>query len=377
MQRFRFGLVVNPYAGIGGSVALKGSDGAEIRKEALARGAEQKSARRTLAALTELKGVADRIEWFTAANDMGADVLAELGYKTQVCYQPENSQTEAKDTRAAIEKLLEQGVDLLVFAGGDGTARDVYSVMGESVTPVVGIPAGVKIHSGVYAITPKAAGRVLHQMVSGELTTLRGADVMDIDETAFREGVVRARRFGELNVPGELEYMQAVKIGGQESDELVLVDIAADVVEGMDDDALYIMGSGSTVAVVMEELGLDNTLLGVDLVSGGELVASDVTAADIEAAIQHYPSVHLVVTLIGGQGHLFGRGNQQLSPAVIRSVPRQNITVVATKEKLADLNGRPLIVDTSDSELDRELAGFIAVTTGYHDKTMVTIASFD
>lgn len=377
MQRFRFGLVVNPYAGIGGSVALKGSDGAEIRKEALARGAEQKSARRTLAALTELKGVADRIEWFTAANDMGADVLAELGYKTQVCYHPAQQQTEANDTHAAIEKLLAAGVDLLVFAGGDGTARDVYSVMGENVTPVVGIPAGVKIHSGVYAITPKAAGRVLHQMVSGELTTLRGADVMDIDETAFREGVVRARRFGELNVPGELEYMQAVKIGGQESDELVLVDIAADVVEGMDNDALYIMGSGSTVAVVMEELGLDNTLLGVDLVSGGELVASDATAADIEAAIQHYSSVHLVVTLIGGQGHLFGRGNQQLSPAVIRSVPRQNITVVATKEKLADLNGRPLIVDTGDSELDRELAGFIAVTTGYHDKTMMTIASFD
>src|SRR5690554_6169243 len=377
MQRFRFGLVINPYAGIGGSVALKGSDGPEIRQEALARGAEQKSAKRTLAALSELNDVADRIEWFTAANDMGADVLAELGYKAQVCYQPASEQTEANDTHAAIAKLLEEGIDLLVFAGGDGTARDVYSVMGENTTPVVGIPAGVKIHSGVYAITPRAAGRVLHQMVVGELTTLRGADVMGIDEVAFREGVVRARRFGELNVPGELEYMQAVKVGGQESDELVLADIAADVVEGMDDDALYIMGSGSTVAVVMEELGLKNTLLGVDLVSAGELVASDATAADIEAAIKKYPSVHLVVTLIGGQGHLFGRGNQQLSPAVIRSVPRENITVVATKEKLTALHGRPLIVDTGDHDLDHELAGFIAVTTGYHDKTMMTIASIN
>lgn len=375
MQRFRFGLVVNPYAGIGGSVALKGSDGADVRREALARGAEQKSAKRTIAALAELTDVADRIDWLTAANDMGADVLAELGYAAKVCYQPQSQQTEANDTREAVARLLAEGIDLLVFAGGDGTARDVYAMMGEHITPVVGIPAGVKIHSGVYAITPKAAGRVLHQMVTGELTTLRGADVMDIDEAAFREGVVRARRFGELNVPSELEYMQAVKIGGQESDELVLVDIAADVVEAMDDNALYIMGSGSTVAVVMEELGLENTLLGVDLVANGELVASDVTATDIEAAIKNYQQVHLVVTLIGGQGHLFGRGNQQLSPAVIRSVARENITVIATKEKLTAMNGRPLIVDTGDSELDKELAGFIAVTTGYHDKVMMTIAS--
>jgi len=377
VQRFRFGLVVNPYAGIGGSVALKGSDGADVRREALARGAEQKSAKRTIAALAELTDVADRIDWLTAANDMGADVLAELGYAAKVCYQPQSQQTEANDTREAVQRLLTEGVDLLVFAGGDGTARDVYAAMGEHITPVVGIPAGVKIHSGVYAITPKAAGRVLHQMVTGELTTLRGADVMDIDEAAFREGVVRARRFGELNVPGELEYMQAVKIGGQESDELVLVDIAADVVEAMDDDALYIMGSGSTVAVVMEELGLENTLLGVDLVANGKLIASDVTATDIEATIKKYEQVHLVVTLIGGQGHLFGRGNQQLSPAVIRSVPRENITVISTKEKLTAMNGRPLIVDTGDSELDKELAGFITVTTGYHDKTMMTIASID
>lgn len=377
MQRFRFGLVVNPYAGIGGAVALKGSDGSDVRREALARGAEQKAAKRTKAALQELQDVAAQIDWLTAAKDMGADILAELGYSAQVCYQAEQAQTEAVDTQQAVARLLEEGVDLLVFAGGDGTARDVYQAIGDNPTPVVGIPAGVKIHSGVYAITPKAAGRVLLQMVRGALTTLRAADVMDIDEAAFREGVVRARRFGELNVPGELEYMQAVKVGGQESDELVLADIAADVIEAMDDDALYIMGSGSTVAVIMDELGLANTLLGVDLVVAGELLASDVTAAELEATIKNYAQVYLVVTLIGGQGHVFGRGNQQLSPRVIRRVPRQNIIIVATKEKLTALAGRPLIVDTGDAELDRDLAGFVAVTTGYHDKTMVRIASID
>lgn len=377
MQRFRFGLVVNPYAGIGGAVALKGSDGSDVRREALARGAEQKAAKRTKAALQELQDVAAQIDWLTAAKDMGADILAELGYSAQVCYQAEQAQTEAVDTQQAVTRLLEEGVDLLVFAGGDGTARDVYQAIGDNPTPVVGIPAGVKIHSGVYAITPKAAGRVLLQMVRGALTTLRAADVMDIDEAAFREGVVRARRFGELNVPGELEYMQAVKVGGQESDELVLADIAADVIEAMDDDALYIMGSGSTVAVIMDELGLANTLLGVDLVVAGELLASDVTAAELEATIKNYAQVYLVVTLIGGQGHVFGRGNQQLSPRVIRRVPRQNIIIVATKEKLTALAGRPLIVDTGDAELDRDLAGFVAVTTGYHDKTMVRIASID
>lgn len=377
MRKFRLGLVVNPYSGIGGAVALKGSDGPEIRAEALKRGAELRSGRRTQVALQELLDCADKVQWLTCAGAMGADLLAALGMPSQVVYRPATEQTEAEDTQAAVRTLLAMELDLLVFAGGDGTARDIAQALGDITLPVVGIPAGVKIHSGVYAITPKAAGQVIHHLVSGELTTLRQADVMDIDETAFRSGTVRAKRYGELSVPGALEYMQAVKIGGKESDEMVLADIAADVVESMDEDALYIMGSGSTVEAVMHELGLPNTLLGVDLVAGGHLVAADVTAKQIEAHMQDYPTCYLVITLIGGQGHILGRGNQQLSPAVIEKIPREHLVIVATKRKLQALDGRPLIVDTGDNALDQRLAGFVAVTTGYHDKTMVAVRSAD
>ncbi|RUO21260.1 ATP-NAD kinase [Aliidiomarina iranensis] len=396
MYKYKFGLVINPYAGIGGAVALKGSDGAETRREALARGAEQKAEKRALQALSQLLPYRNEIKFFTAANSMGADILAELGFEYEVVYHSNVSQTEAIDTQQSVMAIVRQKLDILVFAGGDGTARDVASALQESARflkakstsselanwnpeelPVVGIPAGVKIHSGVYAITPVGAGKVLEQLITGALTTLRAADVMDIDEDAFRQGTVRARRYAELKVPGELEYMQAVKIGGKESDELVLADIAADVIEEMDDNALYIMGSGSTVDFLMGELGHNNTLLGVDVVYQGKIEQADITGAALEervkqAQAQDIPLV-LVITLIGGQGHLFGRGNQQLTPAVIRAVGKENIRVIATKAKLQALNGRPLRVDTGDAELDAQLSGFISVTTGYHDRTMVAV----
>lgn len=373
---FRLGLIINPYAGLGGSVGLKGSDGAQTRALALEKGAIPRAQERTLQALALLRPHRQHIEWLTAAGAMGEDALAHSEFASTVVYRSNTENTEAEDTQKAAEALLKAGIDLLVFAGGDGTARDVYAVVGDE-QPVVGIPAGVKIHSGVYAITPKGAGRVLERLVTGHLTTLRHADVMDIDEVAFRSGTVKARRFGEMQVPGELEYMQAVKMGGKESDELVLADIAADVIEGMEDDALYIMGSGSTVEAIMQDLGLSNTLLGVDAVVNERLIGQDLSSAQLEQLTAEYSECYLVITLIGGQGHLFGRGNQQLSPVVIRRVGRNRLRVVATKTKLEGLEGRPLRVDTGDAELDTELSGFIAVTTGYHDRTMVAIQAVD
>ncbi|WP_198676525.1 ATP-NAD kinase family protein [Aliidiomarina soli] len=372
---FRIGLVVNPYSGIGGAVGLKGSDGEATRQEALAKGAELKANQRVEQALQLLQPHQSSIQWLTASGAMGADVLQRLEFGSETLYQTPQ-QSEADDTKAAVSALVESGIDLLVFAGGDGTARDVYAVIGDTL-PVVGIPAGVKIHSGVYAVSPKAAGRVLELLVSGQLTTVRHADVMDIDENAFRQGNVRARRYGEMLVPGELEYMQAVKMGGRESDELVLTDIADDVIENMEDDALYIMGSGSTVAALMEQMDLPNTLLGVDAIVNQQLIGSDLTAAQLEALCRDYTKRYLVITLIGGQGHIFGRGNQQLSPAVIKAVGRPNIIVVASKTKLKALEGRPLRVDTGDVELDQALTGFIQVTTGYHDQTMVAVTAVD
>ena len=371
-MQFKLGLIVNPVAGLGGSVALKGSD--DVAAKALALGALPKANLRTKAALEVLLPYQDKITIYTVNDSMGESSAKELGFNTEVVYQSEH-QSSATDTELAAQALQQLGVDLILFAGGDGTARNICHAV-EDTVPVLGIPAGCKIHSGVYAITPKAAGRVVEMLVKGELVTLADADVMDIDEDAFRQGTVKAKRYGEMQVPSEVRYVQAVKNGGKETDELVLADIAAYVVSEMDANTLYVMGSGSTVGAVMEEMGLENTLLGVDLVEDQILVGQDLTAQQL-IELTKERDIKLVITLIGGQGHIFGRGNQQLSPALIRAIGRDNIIVVATKSKLQALNGRPLICDTGDSELDDELSGYIRVTTGFNDHVMYAVGHQD
>ena len=373
-MQFKLGLIVNPVAGLGGSVALKGSDGEDTAAKAIALGAEPKSNSRTKAALEVLVPYQSNITIYTVNDEMGEHTAKSLGFNTQVVYQS-SSPTTSDDTEAAARLLQQQGVDLILFAGGDGTARNICHAVEDSV-PVLGIPAGCKIHSGVYAITPKAAGRVVEMLVKGELVTLSDADVMDIDEVAFRQGTVKAKRYGEMQVPSEVRYVQAVKNGGKETDELVLADIAAYVVSEMDADTLYVMGSGSTVGAVMEEMGLENTLLGVDLVEDQALVGQDLTAQQL-LELTTGRETKLVITLIGGQGHIFGRGNQQLSPALIKAIGRDNIIVVATKTKLQALNGRPLICDTGDSKLDDELSGYIRVTSGFNDHIMYAVGHQD
>ncbi|QBF84105.1 ATP-NAD kinase [Shewanella maritima] len=394
MKQFRLGLIINPLAGLGGSVALKGSDG--VAAKAIAKGAEPKAQLRMQQALSVILPFKQYITIKTCSGDMGETLCRQMGFNTEVVYrcgadenvennsrvsiassplQETNAQeTHAQDTKNAATAMLSETLDLLLFAGGDGTARDIYAVVDDKL-PVLGVPAGVKIHSGVYGITPNAAGTVVKMLLEGELVSLMSADVMDIDETLFRLGVVKAKRYGEMQVPAEPRYVQAVKMGGKESDELVLADIAAEVIEQMDDE-LFIMGSGSTVEAVMEELGLENTLLGVDAVQHEQLVGQDLDAkALLELAANN--ACKLVITLIGGQGHILGRGNQQLSPALIKQLGKDNILLVATKTKLKALEGRPLIVDSGDPELDKALTGYFKVITGYRDYVMYPVANPD
>ncbi|MCD1598360.1 ATP-NAD kinase family protein [Rheinheimera aquimaris] len=370
---FRLGLIINPLAGLGGSVGLKGSDGQA--QKALALGAKPQAMQRVKTALTELLAQKDKFEILTVAGDMGHSVCEELGLQSQVIYTPPSWPSSASDTENAARLLAQQGVDILLFAGGDGTARNICAAVADNTT-VLGIPAGVKIHSGVYAISPQAAGKLVAKLVAGELVSLSEAPVMDIDEQAFRTGVVKARRFGEMRIPALLRYVQSVKMGGRESEELVLADLAAYVASQLEDDVRYVMGSGSTVAAVMAELGVDNTLLGVDVVENGQLIAKDVTAAQLLELVQGRPS-KLIITLIGGQGHVFGRGNQQLSPAVIRAIGRDNILLIASKTKLQQLDGRPLLADSGDATLDKQLTGLINVLTGYNDYVMYRLGYED
>ncbi len=365
---FRLGLIINPLAGIGGSVALKGSDGEDIRRQALQLGAKPQAQQRTRDALACVRDYDKQIKIYTAAHDMGEDLCRELGFRVQVVADNEAGDTDAEDTEKTVHALMAQGVDLLLFAGGDGTARDIFRALQsagrEQSVPVIGIPAGCKIHSAVYAVTPSHAGELLALIVRGRPLSLQPASVMDIDEEAFRHDRVRARHYGDLLVPAENRYMQNMKEGGVAPRALVLQDIAAFVVETMEDDVLYLVGSGTTPKAVMEELGLDSTLLGVDAVKNRELVCKDLNEQQILQLLKNNRA-KIILTVIGGQGHLFGRGNQQLSPAVIRAVGRDNLIVIAAPEKLHALDGRPLRVDTGDQALNESLYGILPVITGY------------
>jgi len=380
---FKLGFLVNPIAGVGGSVALKGSD--NVSAQALALGAEPKANLRAKQALEILLPYKENIIIYTANAQMGETCARELGFTVEVVYCSNSTNTSELDTEKAVNALAAKDIDILLFAGGDGTARNVCTIVEglDKRFPVLGIPAGCKIHSGVYAITPKAAGRVIELMLNKQLVTLTEADVMDIDESLFRQGIVKAKRYGEMQIPSELRYIQAVKSGGKELDELVLQDISADIIERMDDE-LFIIGSGSTTAFLMEELSLKNTLLGVDAIYEQALVANDLTEQQLWSLLQSYAQktikAKLVITLIGGQGHIFGRGNQQLSPRIIRFIlaqsgGRDNILIIATKTKLNALNNRPLIADTGDSELDQHLCGYFTITTGYKDQVLYPVSS--
>lgn len=369
----KLGFLINPLAGIGGTVALKGSDGDDIVELALSRGASLKAEKRASAAVKEFSPLAlsEQLVILTAAASMGENVLAAQGLPCEVVYTAAEHTTSA-DTRNVIRLFAQQGVDLIVFVGGDGTARDVLDILSkelQSGIPVVGIPAGVKIHSAVYAVTPSQAGELIKLLISGEPMSLHEARVMDLDEDAFRVGEVIARCYGYLSVPVDDTRMQLIKQGGINHHEIAVQDVATDVIESMEPDTYYLIGSGSTTAEIMNQLSLDNTLLGIDIVYNQTLIASDVDEQAILKTIDEYP-VKIVVTVIGGQGHVFGRGNQQLSADVIRRVGQENIIIVATNDKLRSLDKRPMISDTGDTDLDRQLAGLYPVVTGYQQQTL-------
>lgn len=370
MRRLKLGLLVNPLAGLGGAVALKGSDGAAAAR-ALERGAQPHASEKATRALHYLAAESTP-ELFCWGGEMGETAAVEAGLDPWVIGRP-GEQSSPEDTTEAARALAEAGVDLLLFAGGDGTARDICAALGDQL-PVLGIPAGCKMHSGVYAVNPEAAGRLLAGLSRGELVNLDEAEVRDIDEAAFREGRVVARTYGTLRVPAESQQLlQQVKSGGRGSEELAHTELAARIAEDLENDTWYLMGSGSTVEAVMEELGLDNTLLGVDLVRNETLVAADVGADQILEHLADGAPARAVTSFIGGQGHLFGRGNQQFSPEVIRRVGRDHLQIVATRGKLRGLEGRPLLVDTGDPDLDQALCGLIPVLTGYEDQVLYPV----
>ncbi|MGD2148585.1 MAG: ATP-NAD kinase family protein [Anaerolineae bacterium] len=367
----RLGLIVNPVAGIGGRVGLKGSDGAEVQRKALELGAVRQSLNRAIRALRRIEPW-DDLEIVTYPGEMGEDAACACAFAPTVIGFIKPGETTAEDTESAAREMLQLNVDLLLFAGGDGTARDIYNAVGERL-PALGIPAGVKIHSAVFGASPRSAGDLASCYLQGSVSRLREAEVMDIDEEAVRRGVVSAKLYGYLKIPFRRRLLQGLKTPSSPGEQAAMAGIAADVVSNMEDGWLYVIGPGTTTRAITSRLGLNKTLIGVDVVADGRLIAMDVNESQLLDLIEGRKA-KIVVTPIGGQGYIFGRGNQQIGPAVIEKVGRENIIVVGTTGKIHPLRGRPLWVDTGDRKVDEMLSGHIRVVTGYNEQIVYRVS---
>jgi len=370
----KLGLIVNPVAGLGGRVGLKGSDGLHVQRKALALGAVPHAQDRAIKALERLRSLKS-LEIVTWAGPMGENAAKTAGLSPTVAGAAESGDTTADDTLAAAAEMRDMGVDLLLFTGGDGTARDVCEAVGEDL-PALGIPAGVKIHSAVYATNPLNAGDLASLYLGGRVSALRAAEVMDIDEEAVREGRVSAHLYGYLRVPLRTSLVQSVKAASGPGEQAAMDAIAAAITESMQPEILYLIGPGTTTRSILTHLGLEKTLIGIDAVEGGELVASDLNEDQILSLIKEREAgdVRIVLTPVGGQGCILGRGNQQLSPEVLTRVGRDNIIVVSTQEKLNALGASPLWVDTGDRDVDAMLEGHMRVITGYREEAVCRVS---
>jgi predicted polyphosphate/ATP-dependent NAD kinase len=358
---------------MGGRVGLKGSDGVETLRRARELGATPSAPGRAVEALKGLASVANQIELITYPEEMGEREARDAGFEPRVIGRIRAGLTTAEDTIRAGKEMTALEPHLLLFAGGDGTARDLYKAIGLEI-PVVGIPAGVKIHSGVYAINPLRAANLAEMFLRGQIRALKEVEVMDIDEAAFRDGRVSASLYGYLKVPLERRFTQGPKAASArgEHEIMAMEAIAEEIVESMESDYLYIIGSGTTPRTIMQRLGLKNTLLGIDAVRNGELVGMDLNESQLLELIQN-KRVKIIVTPIGGQGYIFGRGNQQLSAKVIQRVGIDNIIVIATQRKLNSLERKPLLVDTDDQNVDNMLRGYRRVVTGYREEMVYKV----
>ncbi|OYT58216.1 ATP-NAD kinase [Euryarchaeota archaeon ex4484_162] len=364
----KIGFILNPIAGMGGRVGLKGTD--NVVDKAIKLGAKPVAPQRALDALKQFKKLMESndIEWYTAKSSMGENILKKAGFENiKIVYIPKNmNKTTAWDTQNACKKMLKLKVDLILFCGGDGTARDIYETI-EKKLPILGIPSGVKMHSGVFAVNPAAAAKILKRYLENELR-IGEVELLDLDEEKYRKGIWEIKLYGTALGLIEPTYIQSGKaIFHEITDDEIKDEIAEYMVEEMkkDQDTLYILGSGSTLYHIGEKVGIDKTLLGIDAIVNMKQVGKDLNEKQLLKLLDKYKKAKLVVSPIGAQGFILGRGNQQLSPKVIRKIGVENIIVVATPSKLAST---PILrVDTGDKKLDETFVkkGYMVVVIGY------------
>jgi predicted polyphosphate/ATP-dependent NAD kinase len=353
----RIGFIVNPVAGMGGSVGLKGTDGNV--EEARRRGAVPHATDRARITFRQLSAEPG-LRFLTCSGAMGADTLKETGCRNFEIVYTAPVKCSADDTRKAALQFIDAGLDLILFCGGDGTARDIFGAIGPDI-PLLGIPAGVKMYSAVFAIDPAAAADLVREFDPGNL---RDSEIMDVDEEAYRHNILKTCLFGIARTPSVTGKVQVSKQVYEEPDEeRAKAEIARFMQEVMLPGTLYLIGAGTTTEAIAHRLGVEKTLLGVDAVKDGALVATDLDERGILDLIAKEADVRIILSPIGAQGFLLGRGNQQISARVVRNAGIKKIIVVATPHKLAEIP--VLYIDSGDPRLDREFGKTIQVISGY------------
>jgi len=358
------GLVVNPIAGMGGSVGLKGTDG-KTYKKALELGAKPTTPQRIEETLALIKR--KDLYFIVAPGKMGEDFIKKFDFNYEVVSKIDK-ETNADDTKRIIREMMEKGIDLLIFVGGDGTARDVYDVLGLTI-PVVGIPSGVKMFSPVFALSTFAAAEI----INNETKQLIEKEVLDIDEEAFRAGKLGAKLYGYLKVPKNLSLLQGKKEPSNvtKPEKISKEEIAQYIFENLEKNTLYILGPGTTLATIAEKMGVGKTLLGIDAIFKGQLIGTDLNEQGMLALIKEHKTIKIIVTPIGGNGFIFGRASKQFTPEVLNLIGKENVSVVATEDKISRLEC--LRVDTGDAKTDNNLKGHRKVITGYKTETLIEV----
>ncbi len=358
------GLVVNPIAGMGGNVGLKGTDGGLFRK-AIELGARPSSGER----MREVLSLVTRkdLYFLCGPGAMGEDCLKGTGFEFRVVGKI-GAETSAQDTKAVVREMLREGIRLLIFVGGDGTARDVLDVVGLD-TPVIAVPAGVKMFSAAFAISAHAAAEMINTF--GQAFTEK--EILDIDEEAFRDNRLVAKPYGVVMVPDIQHLLQGKKTGSAVQGDVVdkKKEVARFIVENMVEDVLYILGPGTTLKTVTDALGLEKTLLGIDAVINGKLAGKDLNENQLLSLIEKFGKVKIIVTPIGGSGYIFGRGSRQISSKVLALAGKKNVMVASTLDKVGGLDC--LRVDTGDYEVDRSISGKIPVIIGYKEEIIMEV----
>jgi predicted polyphosphate/ATP-dependent NAD kinase len=370
----KIGFLINPIAGMGGRVGLKGTDNVVTQAQQL--GATPIASEKAEEMLQEFYSKTHKlnIEWYTCAKDMGNTVLENNGIRAKVIYTSATNVTSAEDTKKACDKFLEHRVDILVFCGGDGTARDIFKVV-DKMIPLLGIPSGVKMHSAVFGINTSATAKMLKEFIEGRLT-VGDAEIMDLDEDLYRKGEWKVLLYGVAKGIVEPTYIQVGKASYESvSDDAVKDELADHIKDELEKhhDVLFLFGPGGTVDYIAKKLGLPHTLLGIDAVFHHQVVGSDLNEQQILALLKKHPTAKVILSPIGAQGFILGRGNLQLSPQVIKTIGIDNMIVVSTPSKLMHT---PLLrVDTGDKEVDHlfQDQGYFMVVIGYRLSRVVKI----